>query len=70
MFCGPSNILKNISWAINACQNYFMTPTKALHQKSNRNVDELYTHQNSALVFHLRVPSEAPTLGSHLRIAP
>ena len=28
MFCGPSKILKNISWSINICLKYFMTPTK------------------------------------------
>ena len=25
---GPSKILKNISWSINICLKYFMTPTK------------------------------------------
>ena len=30
MFCGPSEILKNISWLINICLKYFMTPTKTL----------------------------------------
>ena len=25
MFCGPSKILKNISWPINICLKYFMT---------------------------------------------
>ena len=28
IFCGPSKILKNISWPINICLKYFMTPTK------------------------------------------
>ena len=30
IFRGPSKILKNISWLINICLNYFMTPIKAL----------------------------------------
>ena len=30
IFCGPSNILKNISWPFNICLKYFMTPTKTL----------------------------------------
>ena len=30
IFCGPSKILKNISWPINICLKYFMTPTKTL----------------------------------------
>ena len=30
MFCGPSKILKNISWPINICLKYFMTSTKTL----------------------------------------
>ena len=30
IFCGPSKILKNISWPINICQKYFMNPTKTL----------------------------------------
>ena len=29
IFHGPSKILKNISWPINICLKYFMTPTKA-----------------------------------------
>ena len=28
IFCGPSKLLKNISWSINICLKYFMTPTK------------------------------------------
>ena len=28
IFGGPSKILKNISWIINICLKYFMTPTK------------------------------------------
>ena len=28
IFCGPSKILKNISWPINICLKYFMTPQK------------------------------------------
>ena len=31
IFCGPSKILKNISWPINICLKYFMAPTKSLH---------------------------------------
>ena len=27
----PSKMLKNISWPINICLKYFMTPTKTLH---------------------------------------
>ena len=30
IFCGPSKILKNISWPIHICLKYFMIPTKAL----------------------------------------
>ena len=30
IFRGPSKILKNISWLINICLKYFMTPTKTL----------------------------------------
>ena len=30
IFCGPSEILKNVSWPINICLKYFMTPTKTL----------------------------------------
>ena len=30
IFCGPSKILKNISWPINICLKYFMAPTKTL----------------------------------------
>ena len=28
IICAPSKILKNISWLINICLKYFMTPTK------------------------------------------
>ena len=28
IFCGPSKLLKNISWSNNICLKYFMTPTK------------------------------------------
>ena len=31
IFRGPSKMLKNISWPINICLKYFMTPTKTLH---------------------------------------
>ena len=34
IFCGPSKILKNISWLINICLKYFMTPTKTLRPQS------------------------------------
>ena len=30
IFCGPSKILKNISWLINICLKCFMTTTKTL----------------------------------------
>ena len=30
LFRGPSKILKNVSWPINICLKYFMTPTKTL----------------------------------------
>ena len=30
IFCGPSKILKNISWPINICLKYFMILTIAL----------------------------------------
>ena len=32
--CGPSKILKNISWPINIWLKYFMTPTKTLRPPS------------------------------------
>ena len=28
IFCGPSKILKNVSWPINICLKYFMNPHK------------------------------------------
>ena len=28
IFCGPSKILKNVSWSIKKCLKYFMTPHK------------------------------------------
>ena len=31
IFCGPSKMLKNVSWPINICLKCFMTPTKTLH---------------------------------------
>ena len=34
IFCAPSKILKNISWPINICLKYFMTPTKSLRPPS------------------------------------
>ena len=34
IFCGPSKILKNISWPINICLKYFMTLTKTLQPPS------------------------------------
>ena len=34
IFCGPSKILKNISWPINICLKYFMAPTKTLWSPS------------------------------------
>ena len=34
IFCEPSKILKNISWPINICLKYFMTPTKTLRSLS------------------------------------
>ena len=30
IFRGPSKVLRNISWPINICLRYFMTPTKTL----------------------------------------
>ena len=30
IFCGPSKILKIISWPIKTCLKYFMVPTKTL----------------------------------------
>ena len=30
IFCGPSKVLKNISWPMNICLKYFMVPTKTL----------------------------------------
>ena len=34
IFCGPSKILKNISWPINICLKYFITSTKILQPTS------------------------------------
>ena len=34
IFCVPSKIFKNISWPIDICLKYFMTPTKALPPSS------------------------------------
>ena len=34
IFCVPSKILKNISWPINLCLKYFVTPTKTLRPPS------------------------------------
>ena len=34
IFCGPSKILKNVSWLINICLKYFMNPTKILDPPS------------------------------------
>ena len=34
IFRGPLKILKNISWPINICLKYFMTPTKTLRSPS------------------------------------
>ena len=39
IFCGPSKILKNISWSINICLKYFMAPTKTLLNVRSLNVD-------------------------------
>ena len=30
IFCDPSKLFKNISWPINICPKYFMTPAKTL----------------------------------------
>ena len=30
ILCGPSKMLKNISWPIDICLKYFMVPTKTL----------------------------------------
>ena len=35
IFCGPSKILKNISWPVNIYQRYFMTPSKTLRKKGH-----------------------------------
>ena len=34
MFCDQSKILKNVSWPINICLKYFMTPTKTIRPPS------------------------------------
>ena len=34
IFCGTSKILKNVSWPINICLKYFMTPTKTFRPLS------------------------------------
>ena len=34
IFCGPSKILKKISWPVNMCLKYFMAPTKTLRPPS------------------------------------
>ena len=32
IFCDPSKTLENISWPVNICLKYFITPTKTLRQ--------------------------------------
>ena len=34
MFCDQSKILKNVSWPINICLKYFMTPKKTIRPPS------------------------------------
>ena len=34
LFCGPSKTLRNISWPINICLKYFMTPSPPQKKKT------------------------------------
>ena len=48
IFHGPSKILKSISWPINICLKYFMTPTKTLRPPPYMlNVRSLISLKNS-----------------------
>ena len=48
IFRGPSKILKSISWPINICLKYFMTPTKTLRPPPYMlNVRSLISLKNS-----------------------
>ena len=38
IFCGPSKILKNISWPINIHLKYFITPTETHRNWSAKNL--------------------------------
>ena len=40
LFCGPSKTLRNISWPINICLKYFMTPSQ---KKKNTTAPLLHT---------------------------
>ena len=40
LFCGPSKTLRNISWPINICLKYFMTPPP---KKKNTTAPLLHT---------------------------
>ena len=54
IFPGPSKILKNISWPINICLKYFMTPTKTLRPPSYiLNVRSLTTFWQPFVIHHL-----------------
>ena len=55
IFCGQSKSLKNVSWPLNMCLQYFMTPIKTrrfplLHPKEN--------FQNSCLHYMLKVNNQ------------
>ena len=41
LFCGPSKTLRNISWPINICLKYFMTPSPP--KKKNTTAPLLHT---------------------------
>ena len=57
-FCGPSKNLKNISWPINICLKYLLTPTKTLRPPSYiLNVRSLieYTWETAYFMYKLQI---------------
>ena len=52
IFCGPLKILKNLSWPINICPKYFMTPTKILRCSRTTILDFIKMFRNSTILQH------------------
>ena len=55
IFCGPSKNLTNISWSINICLKYFMTPTNPRY--------EIFKIKENALN---ELPPKSSTIRGHL----